>query len=58
MTSMNVSIQPYVVAEQTADATTSQDRTNAAASDLTSLTTTDVFKVRFYFGNKQIIDIL
>jgi len=36
MTSMNVSMPPYVVAEQTVAVTTLQGRMNAAVSDLTT----------------------
>ena len=49
MTSMNVSMQQYVVAEHTAAATTPQGRMNATVSDLTSLKTTAVSKVTYIF---------
>jgi len=55
MTSMNVSMQQYVVAEHTAAATTPQGRMNATASDLTSLMATSVSKVTYVFVVRKYI---
>ena len=51
MTSMNVSMPPYVVAEQTVAVTTLQGRMNAAVSDLTTQTIILVSKVTCVFSD-------